>query len=373
MKAKIVVGLQFGDEGKGLTTDYLSSLDSDLDKIVVRFSGGQQAGHNVKIGNITHVHSNYGSGTLRGFPSYFSDHCTFYPNSIYKERKTLLSKNVDPILYLNPLCKLTTPGDFAFNRVREKRLGHGSCGMGIGTTMSRNINTGYKLYAIDLLCLPILKQKVENIREYYFSQIKDIYEAEYFINTYNTQAELFFKAIDETKFNIKDYSFLRNYDEIIFEGSQGILLDMDHGIFPNVTFSNTTSRNALEICNKIGISHSDIEIFYISRCYQTRHGNGWMSNNDPIKLINNEDEINVFNEWQTNFRIGEIDYSLIDYALSIDTIYSKGIKRNLVITCIDQRPDFKLGNDLLKVLDNQLFWSVWTSNSPSSETFLKVK
>ena len=58
MKAKIVVGLQFGDEGKGLTTDYLSSLDSDLDKIVVRFSGGQQAGHNVKIGNITHVHSN---------------------------------------------------------------------------------------------------------------------------------------------------------------------------------------------------------------------------------------------------------------------------------------------------------------------------
>ena len=69
MKAQIVVGLGFGDEGKGITTDYLCSQNAN--SLVVRFSGGQQCGHNVCLGELSHVHSNFGSGTLRGVPSFF--------------------------------------------------------------------------------------------------------------------------------------------------------------------------------------------------------------------------------------------------------------------------------------------------------------
>jgi adenylosuccinate synthase len=96
MEGKIIIGLGFGDEGKGITTDYLCSQYPD-GSIVVRFSGGQQAGHTVIHNGIKHVHSNFGSGTLRNIPSYFSEHCTVYPNTIKKERSVLLSKGIDPI------------------------------------------------------------------------------------------------------------------------------------------------------------------------------------------------------------------------------------------------------------------------------------
>lgn len=138
---------------------------------------------------------------------------------------------------------------------------------------------------------------------------------------------------------------------------------MDHGIFPNVTYSNTTSKNALQICKKIGIT--DIEIFYPTRCYHTRHGSGWMSNQKDVKLINNQDEINIFNEWQKDFKIGEVDYDLLNYALSIDNIYSEGITKNLVVTCLDQRPDFKFDYDSLSTNFNHIY----ESYSPDSKDF----
>ena len=88
-KAQIVLGSLLGDEGKGITTDYLCKKNP-FGTIVVRFSGGHQAGHNVKIGKVSHVHSNLGSGTLRGVPSYFSEHCTFYPVTLENELRVIL-------------------------------------------------------------------------------------------------------------------------------------------------------------------------------------------------------------------------------------------------------------------------------------------
>ena len=87
MKGFVVLGTTFGDEGKGLTTDYLCKQYED--SIVVRFSGGQQAGHNVQIGDKRHIHSNFGAGTLRGVPSYFSEHTTFYPVTMMREAEKL--------------------------------------------------------------------------------------------------------------------------------------------------------------------------------------------------------------------------------------------------------------------------------------------
>ena len=363
-QSKICVGLGWGDEGKGITTDFLCSREDPLSTIVVRFSGGQQCGHNVKIGDRSHVHSNYGSGTLRGVPSYFSEHCTIYPNTMFREKMYLYRYHIEPELYIHPLAKLTTPADVAYNKWREMRLNHGSCGLGVGATMTRNETTGYKLYAIDLLNKSTLKEKVNNIYEYYRGQIvrETGLDSDFFMKEYDTELHYFNHYSNELKFHIKSYDFLRDYNNLIFEGSQGVMLDMNHGIFPNVTYANTTSKNAIEISKKLNIK--DIEIYYVTRCYQTRHGIGWMSGKDLMGEINNPDETNVLGEWQGEFRIKEIDYDLLNYAIAIDNIYSGGLSKNLVVTCLDQRPNFKFEYHKLVVNFNNIF----NSFSPDSES-----
>ena len=348
----------FGDSGKGLTTNFLCTEYKNENPIVIRFSGGQQAGHAVIENNIKHIHSNFCSGALRNIPSYFSEHCTVYPNTISRERKVLNDKGFNPKLYVHPLAKLTTPSDVAYNRVTETKLKHGSCGMGIGATMSRNINTGYKLFAIDVTHPVLLFKKMENISKYYQSLFEGE-DLDEFLRIEKDQMETF-KEVFSTSFIVYDYTLLYGYDTLIFEGSQGVLLDMDHGLFPNVTYSNTTSKNAIEICKKVDCS--DIEIFYVTRCYQTRHGAGWMSNEDFIFLTNNEEEINVPNTWQGYFRTGEIDYDLLKYALDIDNIYSNFAGKNLVITCLDQRPGFDFEYDKLPQFDDY-----YESSSPISK------
>lgn len=340
-KAFIVVGTGYGDEGKGLTTSYLCSKFENESNIVIRFSGGQQAGHTVIENGIRHVHSNFGSGTLFNVPTYFTEHCTFYPNTIHREETVLSFKGIKPILYIHPFAKMTTPADVAYNRIRETKLGHGSCGLGIGATMKRNDTTGFKLHAIDTTYPELFFQKVDNITNYYKSII-DESDLKEFNSIVESEMSLFKEVYDKT-FGIVKYDFLTSFDNLIFEGSQGILLDMDHGVFPNVTYANTTSKNAIEVCNKLKIK--TIDIFYITRCYQTRHGNGWMSNREDVKLINNESETNVFNQWQGNFKIGEVDYTLIEYAINVDKSYHIDFRGevliNIVVTCLDQRPEFK--------------------------------
>ena len=362
-QAKIVLGLGFGDEGKGITTDFLCR-QSFSKKIVIRFSGGQQCGHNVVIGEKTHVHSNFCSGTLRGIESYFSEHCTIYPITMNNESEVLQEKlGYYPKLYINPLAKLTTPADVLFNQITEKNNKHGSCGLGVGATMKRVTDSPYQLYALDLFNKEILERKLENIKKYYFDKLN--YQT--FNGKDNFNNILLKEYLDSIDFLIsnevivlRNYDYLNNFDELIFEGSQGILLDKDHGIFPNVTYANTTSKNALEICKKLDIK--DIEIFYVTRCYQTRHGNGWMSNNKEINLINTNDEINIFNEWQRDFRIGEIDFNLILQAMNIDNCYSYEYKKNFVMTCLDQRPGFQL-KDMPKVLKEFNTYFSWSSDS----------
>ena len=361
MKAKIIVGLQFGDCGKGLVTDYLCQKSEGM-KIVVRFSGGQQAGHNVVIADMNHVHSNYGSGTLRGVPSYFSEHCTIYPLTMWREKQVLRKKGINPIVSYHPLTMVTTPFDVMYNRYRESIHGHGTCGLGISATIKRNQDTGYKLYAIDLSNQRTLGIKLQKIFEYYQGLFTDETLKKKFIADSLEECTLFNDAVNSLYFDIQPYEYLKKFDDIIFEGSQGIMLDMDHGIFPNVTRANTTSKNALEICKKLLISDIFIEIYYVTRCYQTRHGAGWMSSDQEISLINTEHEINVFNEWQKDFKIRELDYSLLDYAVDVDNIYSRGLKKNLVVTCIDQRPGFRFNKAIL----SNTFDKIIVSDSPES-------
>jgi len=235
MKAHIVLGCGYGDEGKGITTDFLCSQYPN--SIVVRYSGGQQAGHTVIKDGVKHIHSNFGAGTLRGIPTYFTEHTTVYPTTIYREWNVLKAKGIIfPQLIMHPLASITTPFDVYANRQDPANCHDGTCGLGIGKTMHRNHHTPYKLYAIDLLNHDMLRQKLAKIGQYYGFQGVPEYMME--------DMEDFMFALNEFPFQIENYEYLRKkYHHLVFEGSQGILLDMDHGIFPNVTYANTTSKN----------------------------------------------------------------------------------------------------------------------------------
>ncbi|UZT96338.1 adenylosuccinate synthetase [Chryseobacterium fluminis] len=352
--AKIVIGLGFGDEGKGITTDFLAQQHPE--SIVIRFSGGQQAAHTVMIGDKKHIHSSFASGALRGLPSYFSEQCTIHPTFLFNERKELIQKNGSVELYIHPLAKVTTPFDVLYNRKNVKNLEHGTCGKGVGATMKRN-ESPFKLFAVDLIApRTMLIEKLKGIAHYYgFEDGKDIENA----------LEDFFEAVDEIDWKIEGYEYLKSYDHLIFEGSQGILLDMDHGVFPNVTYASTTSKNACEICRLLKIE--DIEIFYVTRCYSTRHGSGWMSNENELTLKNNEEETCTFNEFQKDLRFGDLDYDLLNYALKSDQAYGVAQKKNLVITCLDQLEEtFQIQK--LKVTFDKIFGSY----SPYSKDFKRI-
>lgn len=365
MKAKVVVDLGFGDSGKGITTDYLVSKYPDT--VVVRYCGGHQAGHTVIKDGVKHIHSSYGSGVMRGAPSYLSEFCCFYPPNMQRELEVLREKGVNPIHYIHPLAKLTTPYDVAFNRLREKKLGHGSVGVGIGATLARE-QSNYKLHAADIKSPAILNAKLEQIKKYYESQFYEYNakEIKYFRETVEMEMVFFQYALRTMEFNIAPYKYLLGFKHVIFEGAQGILLDMDFGVFPNVTYGNTSSKNAITICNLLNII--DIEIYYVTRCYLTRHGNGWMPESKPITLINNEEEINVTNEWQGNFRVGELNRDLLEYALTCDSVYSHEYDKNLVVTCLDQRPEFFPSS----IAFLRKFTRVFGSYSPDSKDFKQL-
>lgn len=371
-----------GDEGKGITTDFLSTRY--VDGIVVRFSGGQQAGHTVHIGDKQHTFSTFGSGTGRGLPTYLSEYCTFYPPNALNEYNVLLNfvNKVSP-LYVHPLAKLTSYWDVAWGRLWERIYAHGSCGIGVGATMKRQEQSPYKLHVCDLLYPEILKNKLTAIGRYYGEKLRefDLDENEVIVHSDDIEfeKERFESSIgsvfmQELLLRVRPYSLLSdNYSNLIFEGSQGILLDMEHGIFPNVTYSNTTSKNAISICNKLNIPNGRIDIYYVTRCYFTRHGNGWFpSVCNEIELSNNQDEHNTWNEWQQNFRVGELDYKLLKHAIEVDASYSDGCNKHLVVTCLDQRKDFKFDYVGFTSSIYPKVLSIHESWSPDSKDFKMV-
>jgi len=360
MEAKIIIGTSFGDEGKGAAVDYWTR-DFRGSKIVVRFNGGGQAGHTVVHGDIRHVFSNFGSGTLNGVPTYWAKYCTFCPASTLQEYKKLKEISPNVVLYVDNLCPVITPFDINANRYDTVMMTNGTCGVGYGTTMKRHEETPYKLFAQDLLNMKVVKEKVKLISHYYSTDKPFILDGWNHVNT-----DKFFDSLKEL-YKLRDSGniiFVNeaemfsqfHFSQFIFEGAQGILLDQEHGFFPHVTRSNTTSKNAIEILKRNNITN--YSKYYISRAYQTRHGNGPMSNERyPVNLINNENETNVNNAYQGSFRTGILDLDLLIHAIQIDLNYSENKNNNLVMTCLDQVSKFNIPvtykdkKDILSIFD----------------------
>lgn len=332
-----VIGMGFGDEGKGLMTDFLASESSiklnpylARNKMVVRYSGGQQAGHTVTIGDQRHVFSTFGSGTLRGVPTFWSHFCTVDPVEIVREMNILKDVSDEiPILFIDPNCPVTTPTDKVFQQGDKENLSNGTCGFGVGTTFQREEDF-YHLLARDIWNPTVLKMKYEQINKSYYH------------GTFSPKEEMekFYEACETIRnsmtIKLRQFDSLEGH-HLIFEGSQGLLLDQHIGFFPNVTRSNTGTRNILQMGYRP-------EITLVTRAYQTRHGNGPMTNlklNDDYYIAEDDRETNVNNDFQGEFRRSMLDLDLLYHGISTDPYIArlKSDEVNLCVTCLDHLDD----------------------------------
>lgn len=329
MRTSIVIGSQLGDEGKGSTTNELVRRSKAMlyQPIVVRFSGGPQAGHHVLYGGKSHTFHHFGSGTLQGAPTFWSKYCYTEPGAICHEYDTLLRLGVTPTLIIDPMSPVITPYDRLMNQYDTTNRGHGTCGQGIGFAAKREEETPHKIYAKDLFApIWILRERMRSVEAYYRESLDTTERLEKELVAfyrYTEYAQRMAKLGTESEIKT---------EHLIFEGSQGILLDRDHGFFPHVTRAHTTSKNAKEMIERNGWDTP--EIYYVTRPYLTRHGNGPMGPIVPVELKNTEGEINVTNPWQGEFRTSIFNRQLFDYAISCDP-YSY-LPYNVVITGLDR-------------------------------------
>lgn len=333
-KIKIILGLSYGDEGKGSIVNTL--CENPKTTLVVRFSGGHQSGHTVVHKKIRHIFSNFGSGTLKGVPTYWSEYCTVDPRAVLKEGNILRKQGINPVVYFDGNAMVTTPYDINYNICDIENKLHGTVGVGFGSTVERN-EDHYHLYVRDLI-FPIIRDfKIESIQNYYYNKTKDIKFLDYGLTEFKNSCDDLVKRYEI----VNDYSeIILPESDLIFEGSQGIMLDSEFGFFPHVTRSNTTSKNAIELIKKWGIQNEQIDVYYITRAYQTRHGNGFISNenldNSCIKI--NPLETNVDTGMQGVFRRSILDFDQLWYAMLCDKTNHNGISnldKILVITCCD--------------------------------------
>jgi adenylosuccinate synthase len=301
MRARAVIGANFGDEGKGLVVDYLCQTGGE---VVVRFNGGAQAGHTVVTPEgLRHVFGHFGSGTLYGVPTFLSQFFVVNPVAFFREHAQLEAMGVTAQVFAHPDCLVTTHADMIINQRKESKRGpkaHGSCGLGVHETMQRSQVPHLKITMSDLWNRAgSLRGKVEEICEKYAayrtgSPIRETVMAEVFLKECEAIADLIPPAgIGQCK-------------DPIFEGAQGLLLDQDRKEYhPHVTHSSTGMKNVRILCAQAGID--EVTPYYVSRTYLTRHGAGPLPGEDP-KLVY-DDTTNLPHPWQGRLRFAPLDYT----------------------------------------------------------------
>lgn len=325
-KVFIVTDLAAGDCGKGATVDSLTRKFSI--PLVIRFNGACQAAHNVITPDGKHhVFSQFGAGTFAGANTFLSEFVLIEPKSIFNEAKHLVELGINnPFdnLIVDENATIVTPYHALANRIKETFRGknrHGSCGRGIGETMEDKIN-GLELKVKDLfdkkkttfklseICLK-KELSVKDCRNEYTEALFSKFNNNTFVNT----LDKYFNFIDLIK--VKDRSYisqcLNDYETLVFEGAQGMLLDEKFGFAPNNTWSNITNENAL---NLIDDYRGDIIKLGLTRSYGCRHGAGPFLTEDRNLADKFKEEHNGHNEWQQDFRIGHLDLVALRYSIN---------------------------------------------------------
>src|SRR4051794_31496677 len=272
--ATVIVGAQWGDEGKGKIVDLLAQ-DSD---VVCRYNGGPNAGHTIVAGGKTFKIRQTPSGVISGKTSVIGAGCVVDPQVLLEELDALESRRIDvSVVVVSGNAHLIMPWHVAIDQASERRLGH----LQIGTTR-RGIGPAYAdkasrlgIRVQDVLDPKILRQKIEVALAEKNLWLERIYEAEPFV--LEEVWEQYAGLAERLAPYVGDVSLLvdRALDEgkdVLFEGAQATLLDLDHGTYPFVTSSNPIASGA---ATGVGIGPTRIDrVLGVSKAYVTRVGEG---------------------------------------------------------------------------------------------------
>ncbi len=274
MPATVIVGAQWGDEGKGKIVDLLAQ-ESD---VVCRYQGGPNAGHTVIVEGETFKFRQLPSGIVSGKLSVLGNGCVVDPEVLLGEMDDLAERGISAdALRISGNAHLIMPWHIALDGASEKRLGK----LQIGTTR-RGIGPAYADKAArigirvqDLLDPKILRQKIETALAEKNVWLERVYELEPFeleevAGRYESYARRLRPFVADTSLLVDEA--LRDGKRVLLEGAQGTLLDLDHGTYPFVTSSNPVAGAA---ATGIGIGPTRIdEVLGVSKAYVTRVGAG---------------------------------------------------------------------------------------------------
>ena len=241
----VVLGTQWGDEGKGKVVDLLT----EKAKYVVRYQGGHNAGHTLVINGEKTVLHLIPSGILRpNVISIIANGVVLSPEALMKEMKELEEKGI-PVkerLLISESCPLILPYHVALDNAREKARGAkaiGTTGRGIGPAYEDKV-ARRGLRVGDLKDRQVFAEKLKEVMEYHNFQLVNFYKADAVsydkvLNDVLNIADILLAMVADVPTLLE--SARKNGEKIMFEGAQGTLLDIDHGTYPYVTSSNTTA------------------------------------------------------------------------------------------------------------------------------------
>ena len=284
MKVDVLLGLQWGDEGKGKIVDVLTPRYD----IITRFQGGPNAGHTLEFNNIKHILHNIPSGIFREDKlNIIANGVVLDPIVFRREIESLEAMDIDLTrnLWISKKAHLILPTHRILDAASEAAKGKSKIGStlkGIGPTyMDKTGRNGLRVGDIDHK----FKTKYEALKSKHMQLLKQ-YDFDYNLD----EEEKFFEAIElikkftrvDTEYEI--FRFLEQGKSILAEGAQGTLLDIDFGSYPFVTSSNTICAGA---CTGMGVAPSAIgEVYGIFKAYCTRVGSGPF----PSELLDEEGE-----------------------------------------------------------------------------------
>ncbi len=322
MKADVLLGLQWGDEGKGKIVDVLSP---DYD-IIARFQGGPNAGHTLIFNGQKFVLHLIPSGIFRkNTINIIGDGVVLDPVIFAEEIEQIekTGRNLSENLYLAEKTNLILPTHRILDAANEKELGKlkiGSTGKGIGPAYIDKV--GRNALRIGDIATPDFKKKYNDLKKKHLNRLKS-YDFDFDISEYE---EKWFSGIEKIKrFKVINSSYFFNNalakgKKILAEGAQGTLLDINSGTYPFVTSSTVTSAG---VCSGLGIPPSKIgEVFGIFKAYITRVGSGPF----PTELFDADGEKlqKIGHEYGATTgrkrRCGWLDLTALKYAVQINGV-----------------------------------------------------
>ncbi|MBK9031217.1 MAG: adenylosuccinate synthetase [Myxococcales bacterium] len=342
MTVKVVLGLGFGDEGKGTIVDWLAR-QAATPPLVVRYGGGPQAMHHVVTDDgRTHCFAQLGAGGfVPGARTHLGPDMAVDPYALVAEAAALAEVGVPAALTslsIDPRCVLVTPWHALVNRVRELVRGdarHGSTGRGVAEAKLGAIAVRAGQLGAGLAdALAPLRRALAAEAAALIAAHPAAPEAARALAARFGDDDLAAAVVDAAAAiaaaGVAITPTLPAADDVILEGAHGALLDQDHGFVPHVTPSRITRAAAEAAARALGLAGS-LEVWGVVRAYHTRHGAGPFPSELPGLAARLPERHNPDDGWSGAFRVGWFDAVLARYALG----FAGPIDR-LAVTCVDR-------------------------------------